>query len=113
MGKIILRFLMLVLAAVFTPAMNSHALDSNQLRDLRESVLMMCRGGTLSGRNSKLEVVANAQGKLVVLKGLGEAGADAKVQLSQAEWDGIQANATSENYATCVTTTLELLLKKM
>ena len=88
----------------------AHALDIAQLRELRITVLEMCRGGTIAGSSSKYDVQANAQGSLVVLKGVGEAGADAKVQLSKEQWEGIRALANPENYSKCVKDTLDTLV---
>jgi hypothetical protein len=89
------------------------ALDMAQLRELRTAVLEMCRGGTVSGSSSRFEVQVNAKGNLVILKGVGEAGADAKVQLSKEQWTGIQALANPEHYSECVTHTVDTLTREL
>lgn len=88
----------------------AYALDQAQLKELRTAVLEMCRGGSIEGESSRINVVGSATGKIVVVKGLLEGGADAKVELSKEEWDGIKALANPTDYNACVTQTLAILV---
>jgi len=89
------------------------ALNTGQLVYLQSAVLEMCRGGTIEGKSSKINVKASVQGQLVVIKKLLEGGADAEVEITKEEWDGIKALANPEDYSKCVEATLNLLVPRL
>lgn len=107
-----MKFVCIVVCSLLVVA-QADALEVSQLPELRKTVIEMCRGGTTSGSSSRFEVIGNAQGSVVVLKGLAKGGADAKVQFTKEEWDGIKVLQNPDTYSQCVTSTLDALLKKL
>lgn len=91
-------------------AAGSQALTIAQLTELRTAVLEMCRGGTIIGESSRINVNVSGEGKIVVIKGLLEGGADARVEITNEQWTGIQALINPETYTQCVTETLGIVV---
>ncbi len=104
------RLLNLLIPLTLIYSTNATALDSSQLHKLQNAVIEMCRGGTVEGKSSTINVTASAQGKIIVIKNLIEGGGDAKAAITNKQWDGIKALANPEGYSKCVESTLNLLV---
>lgn len=100
--------LLITLSLIYTT--NTVALDATQLDQLQNAVIEMCRGGTIGGDSSKIKVTAAAQGKIIVIKNLMEGKGDAKVAVTNEQWEGIKALANPEGYSKCVESTLSILV---
>ena len=99
-----------IVALSFVAHPSAFALDASQLRELRTNVIEMCRGGTITGEGSKINVVASAEGKIVIIKKLMEGGADAKVDLTNEQWNGIKVLINPDTYTQCATEAMRLFL---
>ena len=104
--------IIVITVSILTVTKNSYGLEPQQLQALQNAVVSMCRGGTLEGNASSYEIKGTANGKLIVIKSIAEAGADLKIEVSNEKWEGIKVNANSENYTECVQSTLPLLIPK-
>ena len=97
----------------FVYSQSALALEIEELVYLQKAVLEICRGGDRVGNYSKTSVIASGEGKIIVIKGFAEGGADVKVEVNKGDWDGIQALAEREDYTQCVESTLKLLLASL
>ena len=104
------RLLNLLITLSLIYSTNAAALDATQLHKLQNAVIEMCRGGTVEGNSSKINVTASAQGKIIVIKNLMEGKGDAKVAVTNEQWEGIKALANPEGYSKCVESTLSILV---
>ena len=85
----------------------AYAMTEEEAKIVRESVLEICRGGSLKGKDSSVQIKGEGKVTTVLFKKLAEAGLSGKAEFSKAEWDGIRpllperfdANA----YVKCVT----------
>ena len=98
------------LLGLFAFSQASYSLDPQQLQALQNAVVSMCRGGTLEGKTSSYEIKGSANGKIIVVKNVAEGGADLSFNVSNEQWEGIKANANSEDYTECVKSTLPMLI---
>lgn len=89
----------------------THALSMEQIVKLNEQVLIICRGGTIIGNSSTKAISGTVSGKVVVIKGLMQGGADARIELTDKEWEGIKALSNPETYNKCVDSTLDKFIK--
>ena len=104
------RLLNLLIPLTLIYSANATALDATQLQKLQNAVIEMCRGGTVEGNSSKIDITASAQGKIIVIKNLMEGGGDATAAITNEQWEGIKALANPEGYSKCVENTLKILV---
>ncbi len=112
------RQLFLIGASVIGPCSSCYAVSPEELnRSLSQSVIEICRGGTLNGKNFKIDVEGDARGTIVFLKRLFDAGLDGSIILSQEEWEGIKPlvfeNDSRAGYNACVKDILDRLTPKV
>ena len=105
--------LSLIVIVPFINCVDASALDSAQLQKLRIEVIQFCRGGTIEGKSSKIAVTASAKGRIVVIKNLLEGGGDAKVEITDEQWNGMKALVNPDTYTKCVESTLNILVPEL
>jgi hypothetical protein len=105
MRHIILFFMIFLISCV-----DAFAMDTTTLFKLRSAVIEMCRGGTIQGKTSKINATASATGTVVVIKNLLEGGGDAKAEITNEQWNGIQALINPTDYTKCVESSLNILV---
>lgn len=111
-------FVLLVTIAVSsgqtTPA---RALTQDMIDRVKLSVIELCRGGTIEGSTESVDVTGEAGATVLVLKRLVDLGVNGRVQLSQSEWEGIQAAIPEQwdqsAYNECVNPNMRLFLEKL
>lgn len=83
---------------------NAMTVEENKI--VRESVLELCRGGSLQGKTSSVSVKGEGKVTTVLFKKLVEAGLNGTAEFSKAEWDGIKPllpeTFDSKAYVECV-----------
>ena len=97
----------LVCLVALTTADLASAMTAEENKIVRESVLELCRGGSLEGKTSS--VLVKGEGKVtttVLFKKLVEAGLNGTAEFSKAEWEGIKPllpeTFDSKAYVECV-----------
>ena len=94
----------------------AYAMTEAEARIVRQSVLEICRGGSLNGKDRSIEVKGQGKITTVLFKKLAEAGLSGEAKFSQAEWDGIRPllpeNYDSDAYVKCVTELTPIFLAK-
>jgi uncharacterized protein YjbI with pentapeptide repeats len=107
---------LLLIATIFWIE-TTHALTTEQLKAVQESVLEMCRGGSLQGEQASVVVKGAGEAKVVLLKKLAELGLKGEVAFSETEWDGIKPllpeTLQHEIHVKCVITLTPMILEKL
>lgn len=114
----------LVFSLVFAVFLISGAVQPSAAQSFDEitnivtrAVIERCRGGTIEGSSSDLEIEGGADGAVVFLKRFFELGLDGRVKFSKKEWDGIEPflieSDNVSNYYACVEAVQEPLQRKL
>lgn len=94
----------------------SYALTAEEAKIVRESVIEICRGGSLTGKSSSIQVKAEGKVTTVLFKKLAEAGLNGEAKFSKEEWEGIKPlvpeTFDSNAYVKCVTELTPKFLEK-
>lgn len=84
----------------------AYALTEADAKIVSESVLELCRGGSLTGHDSSVQIKGEGKVTTVLFKKLAEAGLSGEAEFSKAEWDGIRPflpdKFDSDAYVKCV-----------
>lgn len=85
---------------------STQAMTEEEIKIVKESVLELCRGGSLQGKTSSVSVKGDGAVTIVIFKKLVEAGLNGKAEFSEKEWIGIQPllpeKFDSKAYTECV-----------
>ena len=80
---------------------------------INESVIALCRGGTLEGKSSDISITGNGEIKTVLLKKVANIGLGGEFKFSEEEWEGIKPLLNDpESYVQCVTSLAPLFVGK-
>lgn len=91
-------------------------MTEEEAKIVTDSVLEICRGGSLKGKDSSIRIKGEGKITTVLLKKLADAGLKGEADFSKEEWEGIRPllpeNFDAKAYIKCVTELTPIFLEK-
>ena len=107
---ILISFVFFLLSSV------AYAMTENEVKIVTDSVLELCRGGSLAGEDASVQIKQEGKVTTVLLKKLVDIGLDGEAEFSRKEWEGIQPllpeSLDSRAHTECVKTLTPIFLEK-
>ena len=106
----------LISCVFFSLSSVAYAMQENEANIITDSVLELCRGDSLTGKDTSVLVKRESKVTTVLLKKLVDIGLDGKAEFSRKEWADIQPllpeSLDSKAYTECVKTLTPIFLEK-
>ncbi len=93
----------------------ANALTTDQLREVRNAVNEMCRGGTDEGEHRNYSITGTIDGSIILFKKLLKLGSDGTVAFSEEKWKGLKAitDGDQKSHVDCVKTISPIIIKSL